>query len=342
MPRPSIASDTNERRALLDAVAGLQNYVSEMKQVASRRRLLFSRMSARHQRLAKATGYSRRLQDIDKAVTGNGEITARIAKLAERDFNVTRAELLHSRPVRNARVIELLKHFVRDWSEVGDQERSLTFPPILDALQAEFGNDIVQKRVLVPGAGVGRLAYDISQLGCQTEANEYSYLMHLGNIFVLEQSKNSCAVYPHVHNFSHQISGKGQLRPVMFPDVEPENRVRIRNSFGDFMKLSGSHNLYDAIATLYFIDTAENMLTYIDTIRQLLPLGGIWLNCGPLKWGSSPRVEFTLEEVLSVISNMGFQIEKRWSRTAEYTADSESLWQGFYGVEGWLARKVEE
>lgn len=53
---------------------------------------------------------------------------------------------------------------MRDWSEEGKTERDALFPPILEALKGEFPstND---KRVLVPGCGLGRLAYEISTQG---------------------------------------------------------------------------------------------------------------------------------------------------------------------------------
>jgi len=67
----------------------------------------------------------------------------------------------------HAKVREALKHFVRDWSDEGRRERSQAFGMVLDALkrlETEVGGRR-KKRVLVPGAGLGRLAWEISQLG---------------------------------------------------------------------------------------------------------------------------------------------------------------------------------
>ncbi|KAK9379235.1 N2227-like protein-domain-containing protein [Kockiozyma suomiensis] len=339
MRRKSTASETCDRKLLLDAVAGLLAYPAEMKNLAARRRMLFSRLSPRHQRIAGSSGYSKRIRDLDRAVTRNTEITASIAKLAEKQFGVTRAELLHStRPAAHSRVVELLKHFVRDWSDEGERERSVLMPPILDCIRNEFGLRS-GKRILVPGAGVGRLAYEISLLGCQTDANEFSSLMHLGNLFALEQTANSCSVFPFVHNFSYQRSSSSQLREITFPDVSPPetDHSSLSVSFGDFLALKSK---YDAVATLFFIDTAENVLAYIDTIHRLLAPGGIWVNYGPLKWGSAPRVELTVEELVSILPELGFVVERRWTGDAEYVADSESMWHGHYGLEGWVARRV--
>jgi carnosine N-methyltransferase len=60
------------------------------------------------------------------------------------------------------RLAQTLKHFVRDWSEVGKAERDALFPPILEALREEFGDEVEGKKVLVPGCGLARLAYEIA------------------------------------------------------------------------------------------------------------------------------------------------------------------------------------
>ena len=63
-------------------------------------------------------------------------------------------------------VSQALKHFVRDWSEDGMEERNATFPQILEILQNLFLNRSDKKpmKVLVPGSGVGRLAHAIDDL----------------------------------------------------------------------------------------------------------------------------------------------------------------------------------
>ena len=41
---------------------------------------------------------------------------------------------------------------------------------------------------------------------------------------------------------------------------------------------------YDAVATVFFIDTAPNLVRYIETIHHCLKPGGVWINLGPLLW----------------------------------------------------------
>ena len=64
-------------------------------------------------------------------------------------------------------VSQALKHFVRDWSAEGEHERK-TFSCILDTIDhySAGANRSVEKplKVLLPGAGLGRLGYEIADL----------------------------------------------------------------------------------------------------------------------------------------------------------------------------------
>jgi carnosine N-methyltransferase len=50
---------------------------------------------------------------------------------------------------------------------------------------------------------------------------------------------------------------------------------------GEFVEVYGSqHNEWDCVLTPFFIDTAHNVITYIETIFDTLKPGGIWVNQG--------------------------------------------------------------
>ena len=64
-------------------------------------------------------------------------------------------------------VSQALKHYVRDWTETGESERKTTFECLTTTLEELFPERSGDKpvKVLVPGAGLGRLGHDISGLG---------------------------------------------------------------------------------------------------------------------------------------------------------------------------------
>lgn len=72
-------------------------------------------------------------------------------------------------PMDMDKVRSTLKQFVRDWSKQGERERKLTYDPIIQELNTLYQHVPADKRgdirVLVPGAGLGRLAFDIASQG---------------------------------------------------------------------------------------------------------------------------------------------------------------------------------
>lgn len=127
----------------------------------------YSRLGRTHKRLGHDIGYPAKLDKLKKVTDLNGRVTDSIAALARSEFGLdgTRSNCgTGDLP----RVRESLKHFVRDWSEEGKQERDRIFKPILDVLRTVSADERAKLRVLVPGSGLGRLAWEISQLGEDT------------------------------------------------------------------------------------------------------------------------------------------------------------------------------
>ena len=61
---------------------------------------------------------------------------------------------------------------------------------------------------------------------------------------------------------------------------------------GDFLSVYSSpdhHEVFDAVVTVFFIDTAPNVIRYIETVRNCLRPGGVWINVGPLLWHFDER-----------------------------------------------------
>jgi len=95
-----------------------------------------------------------------------------------------RAEERAGRGSERWSVVQAMKHYVRDWSVEGSEERDATFPCILGALEGmkESVRDAVRRggkeqgggkeeegerrlSVLLPGAGLGRLGHEVAVLG---------------------------------------------------------------------------------------------------------------------------------------------------------------------------------
>lgn len=96
-------------------------------------------------------------------------------------YQVDKAELVDfgkqedksGRRVDRVSVLQALKHYVRDWADEGLSERAAAFPCILDTLSELYPDRQRQQltksapKVLLPGAGLGRLGFEVANLGGQ-------------------------------------------------------------------------------------------------------------------------------------------------------------------------------
>lgn len=255
-------------------------------------------------------------------------------------------------------VSQALKHYVRDWTESGESERNQTFPAILNTLDQLFPERKGAEeplRILLPGSGLNRLAFDVAQLGgFEVTANEFSMYMNVAYRFLeANSSKNSSSFYPFTDVWSHHISEDDMLRQLQFPDVnaQSESVVLVEGDFTTVFNQEGGK--YDILLTYFFIDTARNLMTYFDTIKHLIKPGGYWMNLGPLLYGTGPLVQLSLDEIITVTEAMGFTFLDTDESIGEitipgktvrgmravYSFDDRALTSSAYKAQFWLAQK---
>jgi carnosine N-methyltransferase len=289
-----------------------------------------------------------------------------------------------------------INQFYREWSTDGLIERSKCFDPVIAALQAEYEVrkeaqshlDRSAMHILVPGAGLGRLVFDVCRAGFTVEGNEISYHELMASALILNHSQKAgqFKIAPFALSCSNHISRTEQFQTVQVPDVHPGSELkaasgssvaaseRMSMATGDFCVLYSQaeySETFDAVATVFFIDTAPNIIRYIEAVRNCLKLGGLWINLGPLLWHHAPRkeddedesedkkrkrtqvadagigdpgsVELTHEEVVALVEHFGFTIEKQECHTFEtgYITNPRSMLQSTYRPAFWVARKTD-
>ncbi|MFQ6658659.1 hypothetical protein Gotur_027814 [Gossypium turneri] len=81
-----------------------------------------------------------------------------------------------------------------------------------------------------------------------------------------------------------------------------------------------SAGVWDAVVTCFFIDTAHNIIEYIEIISRILKEGGVWINFGPLLYHFADMygqeddmsIELSLEDVKKIAFHYGFELENHY------------------------------
>ena len=128
----------------------------------------FVALPGRHQHLARRIGYNEKILKCDSAIASNENLTIAIVRQARADITTGLLPKVTNWAAGQpdiGRVREALRHIARDWSNEGREEREQTFAPVLEELAKVAPDDRSQVHILVPGSGLGRLAWEIAQLG---------------------------------------------------------------------------------------------------------------------------------------------------------------------------------
>lgn len=253
----------------------------------------------------------------------------------------------------------VLKNLVRDWSQEGAEERGATYALILTELKSlyyQWGNWEKPPRVLVPGCGLARLVVEIAALGFETEGNEFSYFMLLPSSLMLNHpvEANAWTIHPWTLSTCNQISDDDQLREVPLPDIDARSLMgdtqgSMSMVAGDFVEVYSrqeNHEAFECVVTSFFIDTAHNVLEYMDVIFAALKPGGFWINLGPLlyHWVDSTdesdlSIEISLLDIERIAEKMGFMTISKKFIPAPYLANTRAMFQTVYRAAFWTMQK---
>ena len=81
-------------------------------------------------------------------------------------------------------------YIIRDWAAANQQERDDHYKMIVDEFKLRLNEKDKKYKVLVPGASLCRLVYEIAKLGNDVEANDYSFFNCLITEYVFNNCKN--------------------------------------------------------------------------------------------------------------------------------------------------------
>jgi carnosine N-methyltransferase len=120
---------------------------------------------------------------------------------------------------------------------------------------------------------------------------------------------------------------------------------------GDFVQVYNAKSQigrWDAIATCFFIDCANNVLEYLEIIHKILKPGGLWINMGPLLYHFSDlenenSIEPSYECLRKIIEKIGFKfLKEQVNVQAKYSQNALSMQQLEYNCVYFVCKKNDE
>eukprot|EP00536_Pseudo-nitzschia_multiseries_P017827 jgi/Psemu1/299557/fgenesh1_pm.1852_\ len=228
-------------------------------------------------------------------------------------------------------VSSVLKSLARDWSTDGKVERAMAYQPIKDLihkylppkhLSATQAPPPPPPRIVVPGSGVGRLAFDLAAMGYSVQGNEFSMYMLLASDFILNNGGAICNperplhLSPWLQEARNVHASADPLRTVRIPDVDPvavlmptedegegtgpipiivpvNSGREFSMAAGDFVSIydrDEEAEQWDCVASCFFLDATPNIVETLRVVYKILKPGGLFVNLGPLlyHWSGPP------------------------------------------------------
>lgn len=275
-----------------------------------------------------------RLSHAAEAIEHNADIIERIAAIS----SITTPFIPEQLPLAILQqtvsdfpdVIDGMLGIVRDWSSFGEKDRMLTYDPIIHAVQHAaddaFASNVVKDRklfcVLVPGASLGRLAWEIAHIGLTVQGVDSSFMHLLMCNYIMNGSalpEKPLHLYPFVHHTGMITTFDEQIKEVQFPDVDPRGlqyEGELSMVAGEFLEMYDEEQSWHCVVTCFTIENSHSIISYLRRIAKILKVGGVWINHGCLDFKydeslSEPSVEITEEELELVVARCGLKVTRK-------------------------------
>ena len=362
----SAEKDPEEYRHLRNVVSAFFNYQIDSLRDLARTERDFKSIDEKYLK-RMSFNYTERLDKLKKAIWQNYSFLLKVADPYKNMFKLYKGKngeiLMEPLLVEVKDIIKMrstLRLFTRDWAMDGIEERNSTYKPILNELKNFFEKKTKKEfqdgiNILVPGAGLGRLMYEIAKLGFKSQGNEFSYYMLLCSNFIFNNTtkKDEFVLQPFIHSFSNIFNEETPFKKILIPDENLGEELS-KTDTGEMSMVAGEFchvykdkiNFFDGIVTCYFIDTANNIIEYIETIHNIVKIGGLWVNFGPLLYHYTENeneisIELSWEEVKHIIIGYGFEFKKIETVKTTYSTNKDSMTQRIYNCVFFSAVKIK-
>lgn len=104
---------------------------------------------------------------------------------------------------------------------------------------------------------------------------------------------------------------------------------------------------WDCMLSAFFLDTARNIIVYLEAVWKILKPGGYLINLGPLLYhfddnADSPSIELCYDELREIILKLGFVfVKEEYPLASPYIANPKSMMTLSYNCVFFVLQKPE-
>lgn len=221
----------------------------------------------------------------------------------------------------------------RDWVW-GDEENQLSLEIVADKINKEQC-----EKILVLGAGAGRLALDLhQQLSPKiTVASDINPLLVLASQRILQGDELSIYEFPlqpltsEYSAIEHKIPG----------NKAPDNFHFV---FSDATKPAMKKGAFDTVITPWFIDIQPLELSrFLQQLNHYISVGDQWINFGSLVFNQNRDAFcYSIEEVKAIAQEQGFEITTTSQQQIPYLKSPYDAGHRIETVWSWSATKTKD
>ncbi|MFL0136917.1 class I SAM-dependent methyltransferase, partial [Tenacibaculum maritimum] len=235
-----------------------------------------------------------------------------------------------------------LKDFIylrRDWTFLSEGEKQLDIT-ISNIRQELIKIDFPKENALFIGCGVGRIAFDLSNLFKKTYATDKSFSM-IWHLQKLLNGESITFYNPHVKNVFKKENIAQKYIAKIPDDKLSANKNKLEAFISDVLDLPFQDETVNSIFSIYFTDVIALKL-WFNHINSKLSNSGLFIHFGPLDYFfSDEREMLTAEEFRLFFEENGYTTLVDKVIETPHLEDSNSITYKVYRNWFFIAQKNE-
>ena len=323
----NLSKGQNELKRFLSVIKAMEYYSKDNLSDVEQMEKSLEKNNSKYPYPKYSFNYKDRITRLKLAIKHNQEFLNELIKIYDLPESyykgIDKDDLISSRFYEQKFMTNVFIYTMRDWTEEREQERKDNYNDIINDVFKYLPKDKNGKEerytILIPGCGLNRLGYELAKNGYDVEGNDYLFLNGIFSDFIFNRSeKNMNSIQPFIYSFRNFLYEDDVFKKFYFPNIDinlkdNDKFGKMKMVVGDFISIyKNIKDYYDCVITCYFIDTAENIIEYIDIIYNVLKKGGIWINFGPLSYHFSNfpdrvSIELPYDKLKEVIINFEFE-----------------------------------